>query len=109
MKLLTAIVQGDDAPILLDVLTKRGYRATRINTAGGFLKKSNATLLLGIDEEQIDEVLETIRTNCQRRLEWANPAPIGPGLDDFLLVQPIEVEVGGATIFIQDVEQFVRL
>lgn len=109
MKLLTAIVQGDDAPILLEVLTKRGYRATRINTAGGFLKKSNATLLLGIDEDQVEDVLEIVRTHCQRRYEWANPPPIGPGLDDFLLVQPIEVEVGGATIFIQDVEEFVRL
>jgi len=106
---MTVIVQGDDASILLEALSDRGYRATRINTAGGFLKKANATLLLGIEEDQIEPVLEIVRTNCQRRLEWVNPTPIGPVLDDFLLVQPVEVEIGGATIFIQDVEEFVRL
>ncbi|SRR5579884_2079511 len=109
MKLLTVIVQGDDAPFLLESLTKRGFRATRINTAGGFLKKPNATILLGLDDEEVDDVLAVIRTNCQTRLEWANLLPGGPGLDDFLLAQPIEVEVGGATVFVLDVEQFVRL
>ncbi len=49
MMLLVAVVHSDDAPGLLDALTKRGYRATRINTAGGFLKESNATILLDLD------------------------------------------------------------
>ena len=80
MQLVLAIVHSDDAPGLIESLTKRQFRATRINTAGGFLKESNATVLLGVENPQVDEVLSVIQNNCQTRTQYINPLiPQGDG------------------------------
>lgn len=109
MKLLLAIVQREDAGGLIERLTGEGFRATRINTAGGFLKESNTTVLLGVEDEQVDRVLGIIKQNCHTRTQYINPLPpvMEPG--EFYMPYPVEVQVGGATVFVLDVEQFVRL
>ncbi len=109
MKLVLAIVHSDDALGLTDALTKRGFRATRINTAGGFLKESNTTILLGVQDEQVDDVLATIQSNCQTRSQYINPLPpvMEPG--EFYMPYPVEVQIGGATVFVLDIERFERL
>ncbi len=109
MMLLLAVVHSDDAPGLLDALTKRGYRATRMNTAGGFLKESNATILLGVENPQVDEVLSVIQSNCQTRTQYINPLPpvMEPG--EFYMPYPVEVQVGGATVFVLNVERYEKL
>ena len=109
MQLVLAIVHSDDAPGLLDSLTKRSFRATRINTAGGFLKESNATILLGVDAERVDEVLSVIQSNCQTRTQYINPLPpvMEPG--EFYMPYPVEVQIGGATVFVMDVERVEHL
>ena len=109
MQLIFAIVHSDDAPGLLDALTRRGYRATRINTAGGFLKESNATILLGVQNDQVDEVLSVIQSNCQTRTQYVNPLPpvMEPG--EFYMPYPVEVQIGGATVFVLEVEHVVPL
>jgi uncharacterized protein YaaQ len=109
MQLVLAIVHSDDAPGLIENLTKREFRATRINTAGGFLKESNATILLGVEKQQVDEVLATIRDNCQTRTQYINPLPpvMEPG--EFYMPYPVEVQIGGATVFVLDVDQATRL
>jgi uncharacterized protein YaaQ len=108
MKLLTVILQSEDAPSVLEALIQRGFRATRISTAGGFLQKTNATLLLGVDDDRVEEALEILRGNSQTRTQMFYPSPI-LDLGAPIFVEPFEVEVGGATIFILDVEEFVRL
>ncbi|TAK26234.1 MAG: hypothetical protein EPO26_00775 [Chloroflexota bacterium] len=109
MKLVLSIVHGDDAAGLIDALTKKGFRATRINTAGGFLKESNATILLGAEEDAVDEILQTIQSNCQTRTQYINPLPpvMEPG--EFYMPYPVEVQIGGATVFVLNIESFVRL
>jgi uncharacterized protein YaaQ len=109
MMLVMAIVHSDDAPGLLDALTKKSYRATRINTAGGFLKESNATILLGVEDTQVDEVLGVIQVNCQTRTQYINPLPpvMEPG--EFYMPYPVEVQIGGATVFVLPIEKFVKL
>ena len=109
MKLVLSIVHGDDAAGLIDALTKKGFRATRINTAGGFLKESNATVLLGAEDDAVDEILQTIQSNCQTRTQYINPLPpvMEPG--EFYMPYPVEVQIGGATVFVLDIESFVRL
>ena len=109
MKLVLSIVHSDDASGLIDSLTKKNFRATRINTAGGFLKESNATILLGVEDEQVDEVLQTIQQNCQTRTQYINPLPpvMEPG--EFYMPYPVEVQIGGATVFVLEVDAFVRL
>ena len=110
MKLLIAIVQGEDAPGLIDALIDSGYPGpTRINSAGGFLKQGNATLFLGVDQQRVNEVLRIIRENCHTRTQFINPLPpiMEPG--EFYMPYPVEVQVGGATVFTMDVDQYERL
>ena len=64
MKLVMSIVRDQDAGRAIDGLVAKDYRATRINTAGGFLKRGNATILVGVNDEQVDEVIEIIRSVC---------------------------------------------
>jgi uncharacterized protein YaaQ len=109
MKLVVAIVNNEDAGVLVDALLEREYRATRMHSSGGFLKQSNATVIVGVDEEQIEEVLGIVRDNCHARTQIVNPMPpiMEPG--EFFMPYPLEVEVGGATVFVLPVERFERL
>jgi uncharacterized protein YaaQ len=109
MNLILAIVHSDDTLGLLEAFTNRGYRATRINTAGGFLKESNTTVVLGVEEAQVDEVLSVIQANCETRTQYINPLPpvMEPG--EFYMPYPVEVQIGGATVFVLEVEEFFRL
>jgi len=109
MKLVIAIVHRDDAGGLLDALMAKEYRATRINTAGGFLRESNATIIVGVDDAQVDDVLGLIKANCQARTQYINPMPpiMEPG--ELYMPYPVEVQVGGATVFVLDVVRYERL
>ena len=109
MKLVTAIVHNEDAATLVDALLEKEYRATRFNSSGGFLKQGNATILVGVEDDQVDAVLELISANCHSRKQFVNPMPpiMEPG--EFYMPYPVEVEVGGATVFVVPVERFERL
>ena len=109
VKLVVAIVNPEDAGPLVDALLEQDFRATRLPSSGGFLKQTNATVILGVDEDSIDEVLGIIRENCHSRTQLVNPMPpiLEPG--EFFLPYPLEVEVGGATVFVMPVERFERL
>ena len=109
MKLVVAIVHNEDAGVLVDALLEKEYRATRLHSSGGFLKQSNATVIVGVDEPQVDEVLGIVRDNCHARSQIVNPMPpiMEPG--EFFMPYPLEVEVGGATVFVLPVERFKRL
>lgn len=109
MKLLISIVQDADVNFLMDGLTESGHRVTRLATTGGFLKKGNTTLLIGVEEDELDEVLEIIEANCKRRN--TTTTIINPSAESSLLTNtvPVDITVGGATIFIVDVDQYIRL
>ena len=109
VKLIVAIVHNEDAGVLVDALLEREYRATRLHSSGGFLKQSNATILVGVDESSVDDVMAIIRANCKARTQVVNPMPpiMEPG--EFFMPYPLEVEVGGATVFIVPIERFERL
>ncbi|HEY6571569.1 MAG TPA: cyclic-di-AMP receptor [Candidatus Limnocylindrales bacterium] len=109
MKLVVAIVHNEDAGVLVDALLEREYRATRLHSSGGFLKQSNATVIVGVEDAQVDEVITIVRENCNARTQVVNPMPpiMEPG--EFFMPYPLEVEVGGATVFVLPVERFERL
>ena len=109
MKLVVAVVQAEDANGLLSQLSNRGFRATRIKTAGGFLREANATIFIGAEDVDVETVVHTIRESCTTRQQQitAIPAVMEPG--EFFLPYPVEVEVGGATILVIDVERFERV
>jgi uncharacterized protein YaaQ len=105
MKLIMSIVNTDDARDLIEALMTQGYRATTISTTGGFLREGNATILSGVEDDHVGTVLDIIQENCHTRIEYVNPLPpaIEPG--ELYMPTPMEVEVGGATVFIFHVER----
>jgi uncharacterized protein YaaQ len=109
VKLVVAIVHSEDAGALVDALLDREYRATRLHSSGGFLRQSNATVLLAVDDPQVAEVIDIVRDNCTSRTQVVNPMPpiMEPG--EFFMPYPLEVEVGGATVMVLPVDRFERL
>lgn len=109
MKLVLAIVQDEDANALSESLLAERFSLTRINTAGGFLREGNVSFLLGVDEERLGQLLSIIRRNCVTRTQYVNPLPpiMEPG--EFYMPHPVEVQVGGATVFVFEVERFEQL
>ena len=109
MKLVVAIVHNEDASALVEALLRRDYRATRLQSSGGFLKETNATIMLGIEDPQVDDVLAIVREQCAPRTQTVNPLPpiMEPG--EFFMPFPFEVEVGGATVFVLPIERAERI
>ena len=105
MKLIIAIVNKDDASQVSDELKENGFYLTKVSSTGGFLRKGNVTLLIGT--ENVDEAIKIIKENSQTRMEKTPVLPIG----DFMspVAQFVDVKVGGATIFVIDVEQNFKL
>jgi uncharacterized protein YaaQ len=109
VKLVVAIVQGEDAGRTAQALNNAGLSVTKLASSGGFLQQGNATLLIGVDEDRVDQVLQLIRENCRERSRYLTPIPpmVEPG--EMFMPFPVEVQVGGATIFVLNVEQFEKL
>ena len=109
MKLVIAIIHSEDATSLVDALTDKEYRVTRLHSSGGFLKQANATVMLGVEEEQVEDVLSVIRETCHARNQYINPMPplMEPG--EFYMPYPVDVTFGGATVFVVDVARHERL
>jgi uncharacterized protein YaaQ len=109
VKLVVAIVQGEDAGHTVQALNAAGISVTRLASSGGFLQQGNATLLVGIEEDRVNEVLALVRANCRERNRYLTPMTpmVEPG--EVLMPFPVEVQVGGATIFVLNAEQFEKL
>ena len=78
MQLLLAIVQDEDADTLCKRLNRKGFRVTRISTVGGFLARGNVTILVGVEDEQIDAVLGVIRATCHPGAVTSTPRRWAP-------------------------------
>lgn len=96
MKLIVAMVQDADAGRLTQRLVERGLGATKLASTGGFLRQGNTTLLIGVEDQRVEEALATIREVCRRRRQRV-PESAG------------EVEVGAATVFVMAVDRFERI
>jgi uncharacterized protein YaaQ len=106
MKLVIVVVQDTDSTKFLDALVENNFRSTRLSSSGGFLKSGNTTLMIGTDDDRVDELLEVIKNNCQNRKKFVSPlSPMGGNVDSYI-PYPVEVEVGGATVFVLPVEAF---
>ena len=108
MKLIICIVQDQDSGALIDELMDNDFRITKLASTGGFLKAGNTTLLTGVEDKDVDQVLKIIEDNCKtRELTTSLLTVTMPG--DSYIPFPLEVKVGGATIFILDVEKHIKL
>ena len=107
MKLIIAIINYDDAGTVVQSLSKQGFSSTRLSTTGGFLLAGNVTLLIGVEDKQVQEVIDIIHRHSHSRKQLM-PA-VTEMSHGFMPVMPVEVTVGGATLFVVDVERFERL
>ena len=109
MKLLICVINSDDRYPLLDALIERGHSATVFSTIGGFLREGNTTLLIGAPDQKVHDVLRVIRTHCETRTKIVYPFPAAAGYEEAYMSTPIEVEVGGAVVFVINVDRFEKL
>jgi uncharacterized protein YaaQ len=108
LKLVVIIASDSDADKLMRKLVEQGYPATKISSTGGFLRKGNATILSGVDANEVEAVLAMVRLECHARTEHA-PVQTLPFFGEGSVLQaPIEVRVGGAIVFVLNVERFEK-
>ncbi|WP_243292597.1 cyclic-di-AMP receptor [Bacillus sp. FJAT-47783] len=106
MKLIMAVVQDQDSSRLLKALTEHNFRVTKLASTGGFLKSGNTTFMIGTEDIRVEKALQIIKENCQSRDQLVAPvSPMGGNADSYV-PYPVEVEVGGATVFVLPVESF---
>ena len=106
-KLILAVLQGDDYENCVRALNKAGFFATLLSSTGGFLKKRSTTLMIGVEESQLDETLGIIKEKSSRRHSVVVPVtglPYSAGST----AMPLKITVGGATVFVVTVDQFVK-
>ena len=107
MKMITAIVNKEDSNAVSSTLTKAGFSVTKLSTTGGFLMAGNVTMLIGVEDEKVDEVISIISEHSKQRKEIVpSTASYGIGVTTAF---PLEVTVGGATVFVTNIERFEKL
>lgn len=105
-KLILAIVQAEDAEDAVAALTEHHLRVTRLASTGGFLRQGNTTLLIGTVAARVAEALDVLRATCRTRgAHVAVPAEPPSLVHSYL----IEVEVGGATVFVFDIAHYEQI
>jgi uncharacterized protein YaaQ len=107
MKLVLAIVSNDDASNVSAALTKDNFSVTRLATTGGFLRAGNTTLIVGCEDDLVEKVIDLIGQESKRRTEIV-PSTASYDIGRYASF-PVEVQVGGATIFVLDVSQFIKI
>ena len=104
-RLMTVFVQEQDAETVVQSLTKLGVSVTRLPSKGGFLRRGNVTLIIGMPSSLADMVIRTIKNTCKARVEFVNTLfPVA----NLALPKPVEVNVGGATVFVFEVENYME-
>ncbi|NLL49561.1 MAG: hypothetical protein GX249_13385 [Firmicutes bacterium] len=106
MKLVITVVEDNDVAFLMEALIDKGYQATRLASTGGFLLQGNTTLLIGVQDGQVDPVIDIIKSTCAPRKKII--PQMTPELPTAIGV-PVEIEAGGAVVFVVEVDQFWRL
>lgn len=93
MKLIIAVLQNRDADAIVDALVAADYRATRFASTGGFLRRGNTTVMIGVQDHQVDHVIDIVREEARARgAEDSEPA-----------------DQASATIFVLNLEEYQRL
>jgi uncharacterized protein YaaQ len=108
MKLVVAICHDEDSHDLTRKLSKNEFGVTKLASTGGFLKTGNTTLIIGVEDDEVDKVIDLIEETCQTRKEYTMSSTMMSDVNTFMS-KPIEVTVGGATVFVLDVDQYHKL
>ena len=106
MKLILAIISSDDTTIVMNELIQKKYQVTKLSSSGGFLRKKNTTIMVGCGDEQVHNVIQIIQDNAQQREEII---PVPSSEMSQLWMLPPQIIVGGATIFVLNIDQFYKI
>ncbi|MBA2363486.1 MAG: cyclic-di-AMP receptor [Chloroflexia bacterium] len=109
MKLLIAIISSRDTNALLDALNREEFGATLVNSKGGFLREGNATVFVGVEEDRLNRLFGLISQTCRTRTRLMSPSIPAIESGEYLPTGPVEVDVGGATVFVLPVERYERI
>ncbi len=109
MKLILAIVQEKDSRRLMEALVAAEFQATMLASTGGFLREGNATILVGTEQNRVDDVLAVIQKTCRVREQLVSPLPPVVEPVDSYISYPVKVQVGGAIVFVLDVARMVKI
>ena len=108
MRLAVCIVHNRDRNKLTDEMLKAGFKFTVIGSTGGFLREGNSTLLIGVDEGEVEALKAVIQKNCEAREQLVNVMPFEAAPPGAFVPSPVKVPVGGATVFLINVDEFIR-
>src|SRR4030042_3226765 len=106
MVILLAVLQAQDADLVTAALLKYGVIALELSSTGAFLGRKNVTLLLPVQISNVDLVLSELKRNCRQRIEYVSMPIEGQPLP---IPSPIPITVGGATLFILDIDQYLEV
>lgn len=108
MKLIYAIVRKEDGGCVIEDLTVNHFSVTKMATTGGFLQSGNTTLIIGTEEDKVDKVIDIIKKNCgeRKRIVYGGMPMMGASSS---VQYPVQVDVGGATVFVLDVDRFEKI
>lgn len=108
MKMVFAIVHDEDETAVMRSLNEEGFLVTKLSSTGGFLRAGNSTLIVGVPKEKVDRVIDIIKMKSKSRKKLINSS-ITPAINSAIAPgYPIEVTVGGATIFVINIEQYEK-
>ena len=108
MKLIIAVIQDQDTQNATSALINAGFRTTRLASSGGFLRSGTTTLLVGVEDHQVDAACEVLKSNCQSRTKLVTPmTPMAGSLENFI-PYPVEVLFGGVNLFVIDIDRYER-
>jgi uncharacterized protein YaaQ len=108
MKLVITVVHDRDKSKITESLLRNGFKFTKIGSTGGFLREGNVTLLIGVEEPELEKALQVIGDSCKTREQFVNVLPPDAAPVGTFMPSPVKVLVGGAVVFVVDVERFER-
>ena len=109
MKLIYAIVNNDDSYSVNKGLLKAGFRATKLASTGGFLMSGNTTFMVCCKDEEVDKVIDVLKERSKKRKQYVPSSAVLEPVDADVKNEPVEVSIGGATIFVTDIERFEQV
>ena len=111
MKMVFAIISKADEDITVTALNEAGFFATRLSTIGGFLKKTNTSVIVGTEDEKVPQVLDILKKYAGKRIDempYIAPSMARASNGGGTPYVTVPTNAGGATVFVLDVDQFEK-
>lgn len=109
MKLVLTIIHDEDAHKLVNHLARAGFISTKLASTGGLLKTGNTTLFVGVEKEKVNEVIDIIKDQCKTTKKMSLINAPSTSIAEGFMPYPVEVTVSGATIFVVDVDKYIKI